>query len=99
MAPCRASSCPPSRPSGMAYRQEYCAGEAEDLGEVIAVGGQVDVPAGRFDDVITTRDWTPLEPDVIEEKQYAAGVGQIREMQGRRRRRTSSSSSSSPPAR
>jgi hypothetical protein len=64
---------------GKAYRQEYWAGEAEDLGEVIAVGGHQDVPTGRYDDVVTTRDWNPLEPDVIEEKQYAPGVGLIRE--------------------
>ena len=64
---------------GEAYRQEYFVGEAEDLGEVIAVGGAAEVPAGRFDDVVTTRDWNPLEPDVIEEKQYAPGVGLIAE--------------------
>jgi hypothetical protein len=59
----------------MAYRQEYYAGEAEDMGEVIATGGSVDVPAGSFDEVVTTRDWTPLEPEVVEEKDYAPGVG------------------------
>ena len=64
---------------GQAYRQEYYPGEAEDLGEVIAVGGSQVVPAGSYDDVVTTRDWNPLEPDVIEEKQYAPGVGLIRE--------------------
>jgi hypothetical protein len=66
---------------GMAYRQEYYAGEAEDMGEVIAVGGSVEVPAGSFDDVVRTRDWTPIEPDVIEEKSFAPGVGSIREEQ------------------
>lgn len=64
---------------GLAYRQEYWPDQAEDLGEVIAVGDEADVPAGRFADVVTTRDWTPLEPDAIEEKQYAAAVGLIRE--------------------
>ena len=66
---------------GMAYRQEYYAGEAEDMGEVIAVGGSVEVPAGSFDDVVRTRDWTPIEPEVIEEKSFAPGVGSIREEQ------------------
>lgn len=70
----------PATPAeGMAYRQEYWEGEAEDMGEVIAVGGSQDVPAGSFDDVVTTTDWTPLEPEVVEEKQYAPGVGLIRE--------------------
>jgi hypothetical protein len=64
---------------GRAYRQEHLAGEAEDLGEVIEVGGSVEVPAGHFDHVVTTKDWTPLEPAVIEQKQYAPGVGLVRE--------------------
>jgi hypothetical protein len=64
---------------GLAYRQEYYSGNAEDMGEVIDVGGSVDVPAGHFDDVVTTKDWTPLEPDVIEHKKYASGVGSVRE--------------------
>lgn len=64
---------------GMAYRQEFWEGEAEDLGEIKEVGGTQEVPAGRFDDVLTTTDWNPLEPAVIEEKQYAPGVGLIRE--------------------
>jgi hypothetical protein len=64
---------------GHAYRQEYYAGEAEDMGEIIDVGGSVDVPAGHYDDVVTTKDWTPLEPDAIEQKTYAPGVGVVRE--------------------
>lgn len=65
--------------TGVGYREEYLAGEAEDLAEVIAVGGAVTVPAGTFEDLVTTRNWTPLEPDVVEEKVYAAGVGFVRE--------------------
>ncbi len=64
---------------GDAYRQEFLRGEAEDMAEVIGIDGRQRVPAGSFDDVVTTRDWTPLEPDVVEEKQYAPGVGMIRE--------------------
>ena len=62
---------------GDAYRQEFYVGEAEDMGEVLAVGGTATVPFGSFTDVITTEDWTPLEPDVVEEKRYAPGVGFI----------------------
>jgi hypothetical protein len=64
---------------GDAFRQEYYVGEAEDMFEIIAVDGSTSVPAGRFDEVLTTEDWTPLEPDVVEEKQYAPGVGKLRE--------------------
>ena len=70
---------PAEQTVGHAYRQEYYAGEAEDLGEIIGIGDHVDVPAGSFDDVVVTRDWNPLEPDVIEQKYYAPGVGVVRE--------------------
>lgn len=62
---------------GDAYRQEYYEGEAEDLGEVLSIGGEKSVPAGRFTDVLVTKDWNPLEPEVIEQKTYAPGVGVI----------------------
>jgi hypothetical protein len=64
---------------GDAYRQEYQAGVAEDMGEIIAVGEHVDVPFGAYDHVVVTRDWSPLEPDVVEQKYYAPGVGVVRE--------------------
>ena len=64
---------------GDAYRQEYQPGVAEDMGEIIAVGEHVDVPFGAYDHVVVTRDWNPLEPDVIEQKYYAPGVGVVRE--------------------
>ena len=32
-----------------------------------------------YDHVVVTRDWSPLEPDVIEQKYYAPGVGVVRE--------------------
>jgi hypothetical protein len=62
---------------GFAYRQEFYEGEAEDMGEVIRVGEHAAVRFGEFDDVVVTRDWNPLEPDVIEEKHYAPGVGLV----------------------
>jgi hypothetical protein len=64
---------------GDAYRQEYWAGEAEDMGEVIEVGATVTIGLGDYTDVVVTQDWTPLEPDVIETKSYAPGVGVIHE--------------------
>lgn len=62
---------------GMVYRQEYYEGEAEDQGEVLAQGQDVSVPAGEYDDVLQTADTTPLEPDVLEHKYYARGVGLV----------------------
>jgi hypothetical protein len=62
---------------GLAYTQEHYAGEAEDKGRIFALGSQVTVPAGSFDDVLVTEDWTPLEPKVLERKSYGPGVGVV----------------------
>ena len=64
---------------GDAYRQEYYEGEAEDMAEVLEVGVAVEIELGSYDDVLVTEDWNPLEPEVIEEKSYAPGVGLILE--------------------
>ena len=64
---------------GDSYRQEYYAGEAEDMAEVISLRESVTMPYGSFQDVLSTRDWTPLEPSVAENKYYAPGVGLVRE--------------------
>ncbi len=65
---------------GDAYRQEYYEGEAEDLAEVAELGASADVPQGEYTDVLVIREWNPLEPDVIEDKYYATGVGVILEL-------------------
>ena len=62
---------------GDRYRQEYYKGEAEDFGQVVTLDESVDVPHGSFDDVLVTKDWTPLEPKVLENKYYARGVGVV----------------------
>jgi hypothetical protein len=64
---------------GDAYRQEFYEGEAEDLAEVLRVGQPAAVAAGVFEDVVTIREWNPLEPAVVEEKHFAPGVGMISE--------------------
>jgi hypothetical protein len=62
---------------GMRYRQEYLEGEAEDAGEILALDARVRVPFGPFEDVLQTKDTTPLEPDLVEHKFYAKGVGPV----------------------
>jgi hypothetical protein len=37
----------------------------------------VDVPFGHFEDVLTTRDTSRIEPGVVEYKFYARGVGPV----------------------
>jgi len=68
----------PGNPTvGQAYRQEFYEGEAEDMGEIVAIGGEATVPAGHYTNVLVTKDWNPLEPEVVEQKTYAPGVGVI----------------------
>jgi hypothetical protein len=62
---------------GDRYRQEYYKGEAEDFGQVLKLDASVEVPYGSFDNVLVTKDWTPLEPKVLEEKYYARDVGVV----------------------
>lgn len=64
------------------YRQEFKLGDAEDIGELVSRGVEtVKVPAGFFDTaVLKTKDWTPIEPDVLEFKFYAPDVGMIQEI-------------------
>jgi len=65
---------------GEAYRQEFYEGEAEDMAEVVRTGEAETVPYGSFDDLVVIQEWTPLEPEVVEEKYYAPGVGVVLEV-------------------
>jgi hypothetical protein len=68
----------PAEPQeGLAFRQEYYAGEAEDEGEIVLLGQQAEVPAGHYEDVLMTKDTNPLEPKVLEFKFYAPDVGPV----------------------
>src|SRR5262249_45270265 len=59
------------------YAQENAPGVAQDQAAVVALDASVTVPLGKFDQVLQTRDFSPLEPGVVEEKYYAKGVGNI----------------------
>jgi hypothetical protein len=61
----------------MTYRQEYYEGAAEDAAEVLSLDEKAEVPFGTFDEVLMTKDFTPLEPDILEHKFYARGVGVV----------------------
>lgn len=65
---------------GDVYRQELLLGEAEDVGRVVTLDADVDVPAGSFAGCLGTEDLTPLEPDALENKFYAPGVGLVLEV-------------------
>jgi len=64
---------------GDPYYQEYAPGEAEDIGQIIAVDQTIAVTYGTFTDVIVTEDTNPLEPGPVEHKSFAPGVGLVLE--------------------
>lgn len=71
--------------AGDVYHQEYYAGEAEDMGEVVAVDVPVTLANGSTYTCVKTLDSNPLEPGHEEHKYYAPGVGLVLEESGSER--------------
>ena len=68
----------PANPQvGDSYYQEFYPGEAEDKAEVISLNESVATDLGEYENVLKTREFNPLEPDVFEFKYFAPEVGQI----------------------
>ena len=59
------------------YRQEFSLGNAEDFAQTLSLKASVTVPFGSFDHCLRSQETTPLEPDVVEDKFYVRGVGNI----------------------
>jgi len=59
------------------YYQEFYQGEAVDQAEVVSINDSVSIGLGNYENVLKTRDFTELQPDVFEFKYYAPGVGQV----------------------
>jgi hypothetical protein len=66
---------------GSIYAQEQAPGVAEDRAEVVALAEPVSVPYGTYDSCLHNREFSPLEPDVREDKYYAPGVGLVLEVE------------------
>ncbi|HEX8855520.1 MAG TPA: hypothetical protein VF752_07950 [Thermoleophilaceae bacterium] len=64
---------------GETHRQEYYKGHAEDHFRVVSLHARVSVPYGMFRNALETREWTPLEPGVLDAKRYARGIGEVSE--------------------
>jgi hypothetical protein len=65
---------------GLTYREEYYKGHAEDGADVLTLNSHAKVPQGTYDNLLQTRNFSPIEPDVVEEKFYALGVGVVLEI-------------------
>ena len=64
------------------YRQEFALGTAEDHGEVLSLSESVTVPLPphSFHNCLKTEDGSSLEPDVVENKFYCPGIGDVLEI-------------------
>jgi hypothetical protein len=64
---------------GQSARQEFYRGHAEDHFKILDRNAPVSVPFVSTRHAIRTKEWTPLEPGVVDNKYYVAGVGTVRE--------------------
>jgi len=60
---------------GEPYRQEYLKGQAEDRAQVISLSESATTKYGAFTNLVMTKEWSDLEPNMTENKYYAKGVG------------------------
>jgi hypothetical protein len=76
----RAGIFMPAHPRrGQSGLQEFYAGHAEDHFRVLSRNAQVSTPAVSSDAALLTREWTPLEPAVVDHKLYVRGIGTVLE--------------------
>jgi hypothetical protein len=76
----RAGIVMPAHPRrGQSFRQEYYKGQAEDHFRVLSLSASVHVPYLSSKHALLTKEWTPLEPDVIDHKLYIRGIGLVEE--------------------
>lgn len=74
----------PARPRvGERHRQEFDKGNAEDQFRVVSLHAPIEVPYGAFTEALRTKEWTALEPGVIDGKWYVRGVGEVAELSRR----------------
>jgi hypothetical protein len=65
---------------GRKFRQEWYAGQAEDVFWAVDRNARITVPFGTFRHTLRTLETTALEPDVLDTKYYAKGIGQVAEL-------------------
>lgn len=77
----RAGVLIPGHPKvGLVARQEFSEGQAEDHFKVLNLNASVSVPFVSSHNALRTKEWTPLEPKVLDNKYYVRGIGTVREI-------------------
>jgi hypothetical protein len=70
----------PAQPRvGQSGRQEYYRGHAEDHFQVVSLRAKASAPYITTKKALLTKEWTPLEPGVIDHKYYVRGIGTVLE--------------------
>jgi hypothetical protein len=64
---------------GARHYQEIAPEVAMDRAEIVEVAATLEVPAGRFENVLKVEETTPLEPDDKSYKYYARGIGLLKD--------------------
>ena len=64
---------------GQSFRQELYAGHAYDHFAVVSLNASVSVPYVTSHRALLTKEWTPLEPGVLDHKLYVRGIGTVKE--------------------
>jgi len=67
---------------GDTYFQEFAPGIAQDMASVISITKSATVMGHTLRDVLLTKEWTALEPNSVEHKSYAPGIGLVLEEKG-----------------
>ena len=65
---------------GQSFQQEYYKGQAEDHFQILSLGASVKVPGVSSASAMRTKEWTPLEPGVLDNKYYVRGIGTVKEL-------------------
>jgi hypothetical protein len=65
---------------GQSARQEFYVGQAEDHFKILDRNARVSVPYVTTRHALRTKEWTPLERNVLDNKYYVRGVGTVREV-------------------
>lgn len=63
--------------AGRRFRQEWYAGHAEDTFKVIDLSAPIKVRYGSFKNALRTEERTALEPEVVDNKYFVAGIGEV----------------------
>jgi hypothetical protein len=72
----------PAHPKvGESFSQEFYKGHAEDHFKVLSLHASARVPYVSSQQTLLTKEWTPLEPGVIDHKVYVRGIGTVLEQQ------------------